>query len=246
MSLTLIRGINRLGLFTGIKTYLKISKRRKILKLPELAHPINLRSEPSDYLILKQIFMHGEYDIPFSFNPQYIIDGGASIGLFAILFATRFKNASIVAIEPQRTKFQQLELNTGYYNNITAVQATIWNKLCNLEILISGSEDWSFYVTEIAAMRGALNALSINHIMKMYSWPYIDIVKLDVGGSEQRIFEDNYQWIPKTKVIIIELHDQHFPNSSHTFRVAMAKYNFAETQHGESLIFTNQSPVDIS
>ncbi len=232
-------GIKRLGLFEGVKAYQGIKQKKTAIRFPELSHPVNLRPGSSDYKVLKQVFMRGEYDIDFPFSPQYIIDGGANIGLFAILFANRVKDASIVSIEPESGNFRQLQMNIRPYANVIPVQAGLWNKQCHLEVVKDGLEAWGFMVKETTASEDTFPAISINDIQKNYNWPHIDIVKLDVEGAEEKIFESNYEWLAKTKVLIIELHDELLPGSSKTFRKAISEYDFTETQLGENLIFRN-------
>ncbi|NSL89847.1 FkbM family methyltransferase [Chitinophaga solisilvae] len=238
-SSTLLDGIKRLGFLKGMQIYRAIKRKSPAVKFPELQHPVILRPGSTDYKVLKQVYMRGEYDIEFPFRPRYIIDGGANIGLFAILFANRAQDAAIVSIEPESDNFRQLKANTAVYPNVTAIQAGLWNKQCHLQVIKEGLEDWSFQVQETDDCSSSFPAISINDIMTMYQWPHIDIVKLDVEGAEEKIFASNFEWLAKTRVLIIELHDKLLPGSSNTFRAAMQQYDFTESRLGENLIFRN-------
>jgi hypothetical protein len=45
-------------------------------------------------------------------------------------------------------------------------------------------------------------------IFSNYNLEYLDLLKIDIEGGEKQLFESNYEnWLPKTKCIIIELHD---------------------------------------
>ena len=73
-------------------------------------------------------------------------------------------------------------------------------------------------------------------------WNYIDILKLDIEGSEKEVFSAGFEnWMPKTKVIIIELHDAMKPGCSRAVFAAVNKYNFSFNIKGENIIFTNLS-----
>ncbi|MCW3465207.1 FkbM family methyltransferase [Chitinophaga nivalis] len=239
MSSSLVDGIKRLGFLTGVSVYRSISAKKETIFFPELKHPVYLRKGATDFKVLKQVLIRGEYDIDFPFKPRYIIDGGANIGLFAVLFASRFPDAIIVAVEPETQNYRQLQRNIAGYPNVIPVQAGIWNKDCHLRIITEGLEDWGFQVSETTAAPDALPAVSIPNIMATQQWPHLDIVKLDVEGAESSIFADNYAWLEKTKVLIIELHEPLLPGSSASFQKAMAAHDFSFTQLGENLIYRN-------
>ena len=51
------------------------------------------------------------------------------------------------------------------------------------------------------------------------------------------VFESNFEkWLPKTKVIIIELHDRMRKGSSKAFFTALSNYNFSIAHRGENII----------
>jgi len=77
--------------------------------------------------------------------------------------------------------------------------------------------------------------------MQQYDFPVLDILELDVEGAEQAIFRDNYDgWLPKTRMLIIELHEFMAKGSSDSFWKAIRKYNFSQSESGENLCFINQ------
>ena len=76
--------------------------------------------------------------------------------------------------------------------------------------------------------------------MSIYKLDYIDILKMDVEGSEKEIFESNYEhWLSKTKCLIIELHDRMRKGSSDSVFAAVSKYNFTKLESGENVVFIN-------
>ena len=78
--------------------------------------------------------------------------------------------------------------------------------------------------------------------MKKMDWDHIDILKLDVEGAEKEIFSSNYEdWLPKTKVLIIELHDRMRKGCSKVVFSAISEYNFSLDISGENLVFTKEA-----
>jgi hypothetical protein len=72
--------------------------------------------------------------------------------------------------------------------------------------------------------------------------PHIDILKLDIEGSEKEVFETGYEhWLPKINILIIELHDKMKKGCSRAVFNAISKYDFSFDIKGENIIFTNNA-----
>jgi FkbM family methyltransferase len=238
---TLSKIVERWGFIKGFNLYFKI----KVIKpgtwnIPELKYPVQLRPYTSDTMIFKQIFGMGEYDIDFPLQPKTIIDGGGNIGLFSVLMANRYPEARIFSIEPDSKNFQQLKINISPYKNITAINAGIWNKSCFLQMVDEGFDEWGLQVKEAQpGVETDLKAITIGEVMEQWNLESLDIVKLDVEGAEAIIFKDNYhQWLSRTKVLIIELHERNWPGISANFEKAISQYPFTSRQNGEYFIYT--------
>ena len=61
-------------------------------------------------------------------------------------------------------------------------------------------------------------AITINQILSNKEnknlYPYL--IKIDIEGHENQLFENNTEWIDQFKIIIIELHDWMFPETSNS------------------------------
>jgi hypothetical protein len=76
--------------------------------------------------------------------------------------------------------------------------------------------------------------------MTRYDIQYIDILKLDVEGAEHEIFAENVDyWIPRTRCILIELHDWIKSDCSKTVFKTLASYNFKTTIFNGMLLLIN-------
>ena len=71
-----------------------------------LMHHFNIRIPSGDMFVYHQIYSNNEYDFDVLSPPAVIVDVGANIGLTSMLFASRFPNAKIIAIEACETKLQ--------------------------------------------------------------------------------------------------------------------------------------------
>jgi FkbM family methyltransferase len=217
-----------------------LKKNNKIAELnfSELKFPVYLRKKTSDISTFFQIFYYKGYNINFNFEPKVIFDCGANVGLASVYFKNRYPNARIIAVEPESSNFEMLLKNTEKYKDIECIKAGIWNKTTNLRIIDSGQGNWGF-VTEETDKEGpdTVKAISIDELMKKYNVDHIDILKIDIESSEKELFEKNFEnWLPKSKVVLVELHDQMKEGCTRSFFKAMVNYKFTMSCKGENIV----------
>ena len=232
------------GLFKAIKIHFTIKYGIKgSLKLPGIKYPFFYRPNTLDSYTIREIFCKDEYDFDLQIQPRFIIDGGANIGLTSLFFANKYKDTKILAIEPEENNYKLLERNTSVYKNITILKAAIWKKTTNVKVKDRGFGIRGFVVEEVEKeIPGSFRSTSISQLLPANK--KIDLLKLDVEGSEKYIFEDNYEeWLPNVKYLIIELHDRMIKGCSQSVFRAIAKYNFSVTIVGENLLFKNEDLV---
>jgi FkbM family methyltransferase len=168
-----------------------------------------------------------------------IIDAGANIGLAAIYFTNIFPKATIIAIEPEVNNFHQLEKNTAPYKGIYCENAAIWGKEETVAISNPGSPSAGFMVSPaIVLINGnPIPAVPISSLMNKYNWQEVDIVKMDIEGAEKEVFANNnaFEWLSKTKLLIIELHDNYVANCSKTLFKALEPFEFEVFYHHENI-----------
>lgn len=233
---------NHFGFIGGLIILLKLKLGFvKNLKLPGILHPISLRKGTSDIPTFYQVFADDEYDIPYA-EPKTIIDGGANIGLFAVLMKNKFPDSHIISIEPDKSNFDILTKNTRHYKNVSLENSGIWSVDAKLKVYDKyDAGKWGMVVEE-DQKEGNIAAISINSLMKKYTLQRIDLLKLDIETSEKNLFSSAYQdWLPLVKTIIIELHDRMEPGCSKPFFEAINKtfkrYNLSIK--GENIIIEN-------
>ncbi len=202
---------------------------------------IYLRKKYADNYTFKQVFIEDQYNFQIPFTPTTIIYGGANIGLASVYFANRYPGASIVAIEPSQENFKVVEKNIAGFTKVKAILGGIWNDNKHLAIVNIKDNDNAFMVEEVEALTpGSIPAYSIGSILQEMNWSTIDLLKLDIEGSEKEVFEKNYEsWLPHTKMIIIEVHDHMRMGAAKSVFAAMNKYNFSFSMHHENLLFIN-------
>ncbi|MHA8066976.1 FkbM family methyltransferase [Aquirufa sp. ROCK2-A2] len=208
-----------------------------------LLHPLWLRNHSSDFSVFYQIFLKHEYAINFAFEPKVILDCGANVGLASVYFKNRFPQSKIISIEPDRDNFDMLLQNTRGYSDVFCVKGAVWNKETNLIIKDQGIGSWGFMIEESSLQTNdSIKSYTIAQLMTQFGIDQIDILKIDIEGSEKELFESNFEtWLPKTKVIIIELHDKMRAGSTRSFFNALSTFDYSLEMSGENLIvFLNQ------
>lgn len=247
-----IRYIQKFGLISGTNVIISLFKASFntgsiTLSLPGLRNAIKMRSHTSDFLVFNQIFLDGNYDLPIRLKPKLIIDGGAYIGLSTIFFANKFPDAKIIAVEPNSSNFTLLKENTVNYPNIKLINSGIWNKKALLKIRNASRSHWETEVEETPNIQEeSFEAVTMGELLICSGFKEIDILKLDVEGSEKIIFSSGCEgWLDKVNIIIIELHDRFQPGCSETVYAALKPYNFIKYDKGENTIFIKNNMNDI-
>lgn len=201
-----------------------------------------LRPNSTDYDTYEHVFVLKEYDFPIPFEPRLIIDGGANIGMSALYFARRFPKATILAIEPDAANCSMLQHNTRDYPQVETIRAGIWSSSGHLRIKDNRADANAFQVEWTASPTSdSLPAVSISDLLEKSGQTTIDILKLDVEGAEKEIFLNGYEsWLPKTNLLIVELHDRMVPGCSKALFQAISQYDFDCETRWENLIFYNR------
>jgi len=210
--------------------------------IPGFDHSLFLRADTSDEPTFRQVFMNIRYEIELPSEPKTIIDGGSNIGYASVFYANKYPEAQILAIEPDSSNFELIKKNTTPYQNITTLKSAIWGKSTWLKINNPDTEKWAFEVEETQPeSEGAFEAFSISDLIKKMEWDSVDLLKLDIEGSEISVFEQGYEeWLPKVKLLIIELHERMRPGCTQIFEKAIGKYNFEKSISGENLVYINK------
>jgi FkbM family methyltransferase len=213
---------------------------------------IFLRRNSSDLYVFYQIFIQKEYDPLFDiFKNNFdlkdnlkIIDLGGNIGLTSIYASIVFPNSEIIIVEPSKSNFDVLTKNceaiTRKYPQTKFIKLNngVWKKKCKLKISNNNVDSWAIQVKEDE--NGEIDAISMNDlILKM---PQIDILKIDIEGSEFEIINEstNCDWLLNIKVIAIEVHPK-LGNSANIFK-SIISYGFIYCGSvSETAIFLNKA-----
>jgi FkbM family methyltransferase len=212
----------------------------------------NFRRGTSDEGVIQQIFQQGDYNFArlrrgHELNALYgrlsasrsplIVDAGANIGASSVFFSYSFPKARVVAIEPEQSNFGLLTDNTAGAP-IECVQGALASHAGQVGVLDAGEGHWGYRTGATAA--GSLHSVksvTINDIYAAHPHCAPFIAKIDIEGGEADLFSANTEWVAKTPLIIIELHDWMLTGSanSRTFLKCIAEHDRDFVHIGENI-----------
>ena len=205
---------------------------------PKLGSAVRLRLHRSDTMVFGLVTMNEMYNFCLPSSANVIVDAGAYIGITAIFYAKKFPAARVFAIEADRSNFQLMLKNIRPYPNITPIHAALWDSEGYLSIgdPLPGA-CCSGWACTVSSRPGNVRAITIRSLMKDFGIDHINLLKINVEGSEKEIFEA-CDWQDQVDSIVIDLHDRFKPGCSEA--VNRALQDFPQTKSGELTCYSKR------
>lgn len=141
-------------------------------------------------------------------SAKTVVDAGANIGIFSRLVAFINNSCKIIAIEPEEENFSTLQKNL-HGINVACENRGLWNSEKNLKVIPRDTGAWGFVVRETSGGGFDCRGIGIQEIMHKYKIDKIDVLKIDIEGSEYYVFDKTANdWIDAVNILMIELHDR--------------------------------------
>jgi FkbM family methyltransferase len=167
-----------------------------------LRHPIFIRPGTEDVpSILNNVFREEYGQFGLSVRPNLIIDAGAYIGDTSAYFMSRFSQVKVIALEPNWESFALAERNLKSYGE----QVELLNvALCKEDgyVRISGSTTGA----SVGQLGAEVRAVSMVSLFQQFDIQAVDILKMDIEGSEQEVLLDASAWLHKVRLLLLETH----------------------------------------
>lgn len=230
--------------FYGLRNTISLVKYLKINNQFSLLinnHKFLLRGNTVDFAVFDSIIRKGEYNLDIGITPDIIVDAGANIGASTLYFRRRYPNAKIIAIEPERSNFALLKQNLSDYKGVILANYAIWPENTKLMISNPDAEKYAFQMKETDEHLGAIDGVTIERLMEIWNLQQIDLLKIDIEGSEKMLFnKPDLDWLKKVRVMIIELHDAIIPGTSEAFNEAIKCIDSTIFRSGENIVVVNR------
>jgi FkbM family methyltransferase len=180
------------------------------IRITGYSHPVFIRGgKSSDAMVLYQIFGVREYELATALDSiHFIMDAGANIGLASLYFLGRYPGARIMAVEPDPGNFEICRMNLEPYGDRAILQrGAVWSSCCHLTPVPFPSE-WGLSVRSAKPGEDApIEAFDIPSLMAAAGEEAIDLLKVDIEGSEEELFTPGSEsWLRTIRNIAIEFH----------------------------------------
>jgi FkbM family methyltransferase len=219
-----------------------------------LPDSLYLRPYSSDMDVYLQVFINNDYksvidiyDQIFKVVPKNIIDCGCNIGLTTIYFFKHYPNAKYVSIEPIKNNIEMIKLNfkASGISNYTLIEGGVWNDNRSLSVSekFRDGKEWSFNLEAGNNKIGEIQSYSLLDIVTSCG-DTIDILKIDVEGTERILFQDDdyaRQFLKRVKCVAIEIHDEF--DCRHQIYKSFSENNFFYYDIQDMTIAINRSYV---
>jgi FkbM family methyltransferase len=201
--------------------------------------PFILRKGSSDIMVFWQIFRQEELKLPMPVRAELIIDAGANVGYSTIWFAEHYPDAQIIAIEPEESNYEILVKHCRRYERVHPVRAALYHKEVDLDLKDSGWGAFAFMTEEGAPPGGtSIRSVTIESILREFRQDHIDILKVDIEGSERELFSENYEsWLPRVDVLFVETHERMKRGSTKSVYDAVRRYAWTEYSKRDKKLF---------
>ena len=175
----------------------------RAVSLRDLTHPILIRPGTQDSHTIINNVVRKEYDqMKLSTPPKWMIDAGAYIGDTSAYFLSRFPELCIVALEPNPSAYQMAKLNLEPYGSRAIL----------LQKGLYTSDGIAFFSGDntgasIGKTGFEIDCTTVLTLLERFSIPRIDILKMDIEGAEEAIFNaEPERWLSRVNMLIIEIH----------------------------------------
>lgn len=172
-----------------------------------------------------------------------IVDCGANIGVASSWFSVNYPASKIISVEPDSNNFKQAHKNTSPHDNIHLLLGGISSSEGFLSIENTEASNPRAFQVRSSSSESDVKKLTINGILSdsldEHTVPFI--IKIDIEGFENDLFERNTEWIDKFPLIIIELHDWMLPKEANA-------RNFLKeiSKHNRDFVFKGENVFSIS
>jgi FkbM family methyltransferase len=168
--------------------------------------PLALHGNSMDYRLFSDIFLYDAYGVALRSDPKYIMDCGANIGISTRYFINRYPNAKIAAVEPDRRNFEILQFNLQGCD-VKTYQMALSDKTGTLRLADDALSSYSRRFEQDGRGSQEIRAVPLQDLFSELRWPRIDVLKMDIEGAENAVFDAPDSWLSRVNVFVIEFHE---------------------------------------
>jgi FkbM family methyltransferase len=201
-----------------------------VFPIPGEAYTLSLRPGTSDILVYAEVILGTQYAVPVPWPVHTIVDAGANVGITSAYFLSRYPDAISIAIEPDPVNFELCQRNLAQFGKrAVVVRAALTPVPGRVSLVPEFQGSWAAQV--VPAGGGNIEALDIDTLRMRFNLDTIDLLKVDIEGSERALFEySRRDWIDNIGAFMVELESD---ASEVAFYAALDNQKFRFVRSGE-------------
>src|SRR5580658_2154461 len=164
---------------------------------------IRYRLNKGDLHSIREIWFQEAYRLPFKDSSGVLLDLGANIGMASLWLAKNYSFTRVIAVEPDPNNAalvrQNLELN-GIAGEI--LEAAVGPKEAMARFEFSELSN----LGRLSENGSLVQMISVGTIIQKFAVTKFALIKIDIEGGEQELFDGPAEWLARTDAIIIEFH----------------------------------------
>ncbi|WP_232851787.1 FkbM family methyltransferase [Nocardia acididurans] len=200
--------------------------------VPGGSAPIMVRRNQSDLLILWQIFLRRFYELDRVYalrtridSLDTIVDLGGNTGQAAAYLTARYRPRRLLTVEPIDESRAVLQRNRELSGLDWIVEdCAVGGREGELEFAVSEFWDTCTAVPEVFELRRQrpwrlenqlelpprkVTARTVGELLERHGITHVDLLKVDVEGSEVDIFAAPQPWMRQVDRVVLEVHDKY-------------------------------------
>lgn len=155
-----------------------------------------------------------------------VVDAGSNIGASVVWLAHFFNGSHVVAFEPDAANFEVMIRNVQGLD-VQAYRAAVGSEDGRVSLVDPGQGEWAYRTRADPA--GGCPLVSLPRIVaeKVAAGYAPFLIKIDIEGGEDNLFQKDTGWIDLFPILIIELHDWAMPRqgTSRNFIRCIGQYD---------------------
>jgi FkbM family methyltransferase len=202
-----------------------------------LLYPFTFRRISEDKnVVLGNIIRNEALEGPLPDDARFIVDAGCYIGDTSALFLSRYPKSTCVALEPGVAHELASRNLARYGERAYLLKAALMGSAgaCKINEAGTGTE-------AVHASDGDVEAVTMSQLLKLSPHGRIDILKVDIEGAENELFQRAEDWLHLVDCITIELHGERAKNEIPA-KLKAAGFNLS--QHSYAIVAIRPSMSD--
>lgn len=174
--------------------------------------PLFLRGDHADFHTFHRIFLRDEYRLEgLITKPQVVLDLGGNVGLFAVRIAAECTR--LIICEPIPDNIERLKKNTAGHENVALIEKAVTSSVGTLNLYlpksVKASDAFSSFGDNDLLTEECLEVktTSLEQIFKEQQLEKVDLLKIDIEGSEYEVLHSSTELLARIQSIHGEYHD---------------------------------------